>query len=154
MQDIVKAVESLGFEAIVPEVKKTTVIHIKGLKCNHCRENAEKAILTVAGVEKAIVDLTSGEAVITGDFDMNEVVKAVESLGFEVKEAHAGRTVEIHIKGLKCNHCRENAEKAILSVAGVEKAVVDLTSGQAIITGDFKMEEIVAAVESLGFEVK
>lgn len=62
-----------------------TIYHIKGMNCNHCRTNTEKAIISVQGVEEVSVDLHSGEAVVKGDsFDKNEIIKAVESLGFEI----------------------------------------------------------------------
>ena len=59
-------------------------ITIKGMNCNHCRANAEKAILSCKGVTSASVDLASGKAVIEGDADLCEIREAIESLGFTV----------------------------------------------------------------------
>ena len=57
--------------------------HIKGMTCNHCRSNAEKAIRSVKGVESVSVDLQSGVATVIGDdIDDNAVKEAVESIGF------------------------------------------------------------------------
>ena len=47
-------------------------ITIKGMNCNHCRANAEKAILGCNGVTSASVDLASGKAQIDGNADINE----------------------------------------------------------------------------------
>lgn len=59
------------------------VFLIKGMTCNHCRANAEKAIRSVKGVESVSVDLQSGVATVTGDdIDDNAVKEAVESIGF------------------------------------------------------------------------
>ena len=62
----------------------TMKIQIKGMSCNHCKGSAERAILGVSGVTAVNIDLASGETLITGTPDLEAVVKAVESLGFEV----------------------------------------------------------------------
>ena len=61
-------------------------ITIKGMNCNHCRANAEKAILGCDGVASASVDLASGKAQIDGNADINEIRSAIEALGFTVEE--------------------------------------------------------------------
>ena len=61
-------------------------ITIKGMNCNHCRANAEKAILGCNGVTSASVDLASGKAQIDGNADINEIRSAIEALGFSVAE--------------------------------------------------------------------
>ncbi|MBO4664219.1 MAG: permease [Bacteroidaceae bacterium] len=66
---------------------------------------------------------------------------------------HCDDAVVFHIKGMNCNHCRTNAEKAILSVEGVESASVILETGEAKFTGHADKEAIKSAVEALGFEV-
>ena len=59
---------------------------IKGMTCNHCCANTEKAIRTVPGVESVSVDLQSGIATVTGDdIDDEAVKKAVESIGFTLE---------------------------------------------------------------------
>lgn len=58
------------------------------------------------------------------------------------------------IKGMNCNHCRMNAEKAILSCAGVTSATVDLKSGAATVEGEFTDADIRAAIEAVGFSVE
>ena len=68
-----------------PTNKYDMEITIKGMNCNHCRANAEKAILSCDGVTSASVDLTSGKAQINGNADINEIRSAVEALGFSVE---------------------------------------------------------------------
>lgn len=62
------------------------IYYIDGLRCNHCRANAEKAIASLDGVESCEVDLASGRAVVKGPIGRSEVSKAVETLGFKLKE--------------------------------------------------------------------
>lgn len=64
---------------------RPTVWRIKGMSCNHCRTNVERAITAVPGVEKVEVELSTGKAVVWGDCDAEEIRKAVEAIGFEIE---------------------------------------------------------------------
>lgn len=69
--------------ASVAEIRTYT---IKGMSCNHCRNNTEKVIRTVEGVESVTVNLQSGIATVTGsDIDDAAVKEAVESIGFSAE---------------------------------------------------------------------
>ena len=59
-----------------------------------------------------------------------------------------------YIDGLRCNHCRANAEKAIASLEGVESAEVDLSTGRAVVRGTVSVEQVRTAVEALGFKLR
>lgn len=63
-------------------------------------------------------------------------------------------TVEFLVSGMNCNHCRSSVENAILSVPGVETATVSLEKENAIVHGEFQVDEIIKAVESIGFDIK
>ena len=62
------------------------IYYIEGLRCNHCRTNAEKAIASLEGVEQAEVDLPTGRAVVRGSVGVDDVRQAVEALGFKLKD--------------------------------------------------------------------
>ena len=55
------------------------------MTCNHCRNNVEKAILKVEGVERVEVDLPTGRTVVYGKADKEAIRQAVESIGFEME---------------------------------------------------------------------
>ena len=55
------------------------------------------------------------------------------------------------IEGMSCNHCRMSAEKAILGVAGVTAATVDLQSKTAQVEGTASAEAICQAIDEIGF---
>ena len=168
----ISSVEEIGFKVnreksdLTPITTSCSTFHtlyIKGMKCNHCKANAEKAILGVAGVENVEIDLAASTATIYGVCNMDEVIEAVESIGFQVD--HEKSDVQtatpktphfetIHIKGMKCNHCKANAEKAIRSVAGVENVEIDLAAATATIQGHFCLTEVTEALEAIGFQVK
>ena len=61
------------------------VICVEGMSCNHCKASVEKALKGIVGVETVTVDLVTGEAAVTGAFDSDEAVKAVEAIGFTAK---------------------------------------------------------------------
>lgn len=65
-------------------IEMEKIYKIEGLRCNRCKENAEKAIASIEGVESVSIDLASSEAVVKGTFDEASMKKAVESLGFKV----------------------------------------------------------------------
>lgn len=58
-----------------------------------------------------------------------------------------------HVKGMNCNHCRANVEKALRSVAGVTRAEVLLKEEMAVIEGTCEERLLVEAVQSLGFDI-
>ena len=55
------------------------------------------------------------------------------------------------VEGMNCNHCRTAAEKALAATPGVEHVTVDLTSKQAVVTGDVSFDDLSQAVASVGF---
>ena len=63
-------------------------------------------------------------------------------------------TLHYRIKGMNCNHCATNAQKAIASVEGVEAVTVSLEDGLARVTGNFQEEDIRQAIESIGFKLE
>lgn len=66
----------------------------------------------------------------------------------------ADDTYEFVVKGMNCNHCKMNVEKAVGSIPGVEHVKVDLRSGHMIVSGaDIEKEKVRAAVESIGFSL-
>lgn len=60
-----------------------TVVRVEGMTCNHCAGNVREAIAGVNGVREVSVDLTGKSARIRGDFNVAEVVNAIESAGYK-----------------------------------------------------------------------
>lgn len=57
---------------------------VKGMTCNHCKNNVEKAILSVEGVTRVEINLVSGQTWVYGKVDPSAVVQAVKEIGFEI----------------------------------------------------------------------
>lgn len=58
---------------------------VDGMMCNHCRANVEKNIKALQGVENVEVDLASGIAVVEGNVADEDVIKAIEGIGYQGK---------------------------------------------------------------------
>ena len=63
--------------------------NIEGMNCSHCAENVQRAIAAVEGVEQVAVSLHEGTANIIGSHREDDVIFAVESIGFRAKKADA-----------------------------------------------------------------
>ncbi|MGN0309144.1 MAG: SO_0444 family Cu/Zn efflux transporter [Bacteroides sp.] len=57
------------------------------------------------------------------------------------------------VKGMNCNHCRANVEKALRSVGGVRQVEVLLKEEMAVVEGICEERLLVEAVQSLGFDI-
>lgn len=61
-----------------------TILKIDGLSCNHCKMSVEKVLALAKGIQSYQVSLEQGEAEITGDPDIAQVIAAIEDLGYQV----------------------------------------------------------------------
>ena len=66
----------------------------------------------------------------------------------------AKKTVEFCIEGMTCQGCVRSVTKKLSSVAGVERASVDLEAGKATVDFDDAVAspaQFIGAVEQIGF---
>ena len=63
----------------------TVSFKINGMTCHHCAANAQKAIAAVEGVTQVTVSLEEGMAYVDGDYNADDIRKAVESIGFKIE---------------------------------------------------------------------
>jgi len=66
----------------------STVLHVEGMTCNHCKMSVEQALKTLDGVKEAQVDLAAKTVAI--EFDpgtVNEegLKKTISATGYEVQ---------------------------------------------------------------------
>lgn len=59
------------------------VFKIKGMMCNHCKANVERALSQVEGVSSVEVDLAAGTAHVEGVFDPQKIIATIRQLGYE-----------------------------------------------------------------------
>ena len=64
-----------------------TTINISNMKCNGCVANAQKALQDLPGLENADIDLQKGNAVLSGDFDLDEAIRRLTDAGYPAQVA-------------------------------------------------------------------
>lgn len=60
-------------------------------------------------------------------------------------------TTTLKISGMSCMHCAMHVKKALSGVSGVTEAQVEV--GKAVVSGEFDLEAIKAAVQEAGYSV-
>ena len=69
---------------------QTKVFGVEGMSCGHCQQAVEAAALAVTGVQKATVQLgdkTLTETYDESNFQVVELVAAIEDAGFEMGQS-------------------------------------------------------------------
>jgi copper chaperone len=61
----------------------STTLKVDGMTCMHCAGAVKQALEQVPGVEGADVSLEKGQAVVSGDADVQALVAAVRAEGYE-----------------------------------------------------------------------
>ena len=72
----------------------------------------------------------------------------------EAEHTHESETCSFKIAGMRCNHCKSTATKAISNLKSVKQVDIDLSRGVARVKGTPTDEEVKNAVEAVGFEFK
>jgi len=62
-------------------------INISNMKCNGCVANAQKALEDLPGLESVAIDLQQNNAVLSGDFDLDEVIRRLTEAGYPAQAA-------------------------------------------------------------------
>jgi len=60
-----------------------TIVHIRGMKCQHCAAATQKALEALGALDVQI-DVAKGEARFEGSIDKEAVRQAIAAKGFEV----------------------------------------------------------------------
>jgi Cu+-exporting ATPase len=147
-------------------------LSVEGMTCQHCVARVEKAILGVAGVQSADVQLESGLARVNGGLP-HQVIEAIEQAGYHARPrtqepescelpdrpipapaaTPSADSYRIDIDDMSCASCVARVEKAILSVDGVDEAAVNLVEGAAYVRGG-DVQQVVNAVIDQGYPAR
>ena len=76
--------------------------------------------------------------------------------GQENNKIKGERTMKIFIDGMTCPHCKARVEQALVAVAGVRSAEVDLAEKCAtvVLSSDVPAAALTAAVTAAGYDVR
>lgn len=127
-------------------------LNIEGMTCASCVRHVEKALQSVTGVSRAVVNLATEKAdvVTTVKPAIADLVKAVDKAGYKV----GLDSVDLDIGGMSCASCVRRVEKALSSVEGVKTANVNMATNRAhveMLHGLTTIVQLQNAVEKAGY---
>ena len=126
------------------------ILNLEGLSCASCVAKAEKALMTVDGVETASVNLADRTASITGSPQLNDLLQVLQNAGFAAEPVASSDTRYFSIPGISCAGCIARIEKALGAVAGVIDARVNLSDKLATVEGSADVAALLNALEAIG----
>ena len=123
---------------------------IEGMTCASCVGRVEAALAKVEGVASVSVNLATERADIrlNRPVDRMALIQAIEKVGYDVPQG----TIELAIGGMTCASCVGRVEKALKAVPGVTEAVVNLATERATVRGVASVQDLIAAVDKVGYE--
>jgi P-type Cu+ transporter len=133
---------------------KQLTLPITGMTCANCVATVERGLKKQAGVQTAVVNLSSERATVTFDpqaADLQALVMRVERAGYGIATGEA----DLIIKRLADNNDASRLEKALGNLEGVLGASVNLATERARVTyipTVISQSEIRAAASRAGFE--
>jgi P-type Cu+ transporter len=138
---------------MMSETKQLT-LPITGMTCANCVATVERGLKKQAGVQAAVVNLSSERATVTFDpasVELVALVARIERAGYGVATGEA----DLVIKRLADDNDARRLEKTLVKLEGVLEATVSLATEQArvkYIPTVISQAEIRAAVMKSGFE--
>jgi Cu+-exporting ATPase len=133
---------------------KQLILPITGMTCANCVATVERGLKKQAGVQTAVVNLSSERATVTYDplaVGLPALVARVERAGYGIATGEA----DLSIKRLADDNDARRLEKALLKLEGVLDAQVSITTERArvrYVPTVVSQAEIRAAVSRSGFE--
>ena len=136
-------------------MSETINLQLTGLHCGSCVGRAEKALLGIAGVHEATVNLANESASVRFDRSV-ETQKLTDALA-EAGYPAMTEEVMLDISDMHCASCVGHVEHALQSVDGVTGATVNLASETAVVTylkGTTTPEALADVSAKAGYDAK
>ncbi|WP_321553538.1 heavy metal translocating P-type ATPase [Denitrificimonas halotolerans] len=108
---------------------KTLQIPVRGMTCAGCAGRVERGLLQVSGVEQAVINLVTQEAIVhlSQPVALTALVEAVEGSGYQVP-LHG---YDFAVSGMNCGSCVGRIEQALAQSPIVVSYQVNLATQQA-----------------------
>ncbi len=133
------------------------VLDLTGMSCASCAAAIERGLRKVSGVGKATVNFAASKAYVEfdpGRAGRDDLVSAVRSAGYDVREQGAARVAELSVTGMGSTHCAGLVEKALRGLEGVGEVSVNLATERAPVTYDpskARVSQMIEAVRAAGY---
>ncbi|MGK0281657.1 MAG: heavy metal translocating P-type ATPase [Patiriisocius sp.] len=124
---------------------------VSNMNCASCVGRVEKTLQGVPGISYAAVNLATESATVAGSLSTEAIASALEAANYPPRTESFTYTV----KGMSCASCVGSVEKALLEVAGVVAASVNIATESAqvrILKGAVNKSQIESAIQSAGYE--
>ncbi|MDN5347663.1 MAG: P-type Cu+ transporter [Clostridia bacterium] len=127
---------------------------VEGMSCAACVAKVEKALRNLPGVEKVVVNLATGKAVVNYAPERATIPAMVETigkLGYQVPEEE----VYLTVRGMECAACAAKVEKALKALSGVIEVSVSLPAETARVkfySGAIDKGRLKEEIKALGYE--
>lgn len=124
---------------------------VSNMNCASCVGRVEKTLESVPGIASSSVNLATESATVAGMVSTEAIVNALKAANYPPRTESLTYTV----KGMSCASCVGRVEKALLEVAGVVGASVNIATESAQVTilkGAVTNNQIGSAIESSGYE--
>lgn len=137
------------------EIKKVT-LKVEGMMRSCCAEIVRSALKKVPGVKSVDVSLESKEAVAElekGKVTTDQLIEAIKEAGYQA--SLVTDSVDLQIKGMVCSMCVDKVKSALLKVAGVKIADVNLEKKKAHVEfekGKVTTDQLIEAVKVAGYQ--
>ena len=67
------------------------------------------------------------------------------------RSTQPGGATQLSISGMTCDGCAKTVARVLSRVPGVTRADVDFASGRALVTGQARADDLIAAVNGAGY---
>jgi Cu+-exporting ATPase len=147
-------IEDLNGEHKMSESMQLT-LPITGMTCANCVATIERNLKKLAGVESAVVNLSSERATVQYNpiqLRLADIIAGVQHAGYGVATGEA----DLIIRRLADTNDASRLEKALTKLEGVLKATVSIATGKArveYVPTIISQAELRQSVRSAGFEV-
>ena len=103
-------------------------LSIAGMSCAGCVASVETALNSVAGVEEALVNFAEHTAVVKGDMDIADVIKAVKAASYDAAELKGGEEEDAEKEAAEFAYYRALIKKAwVAAIVGVPLFIGGMT---------------------------
>ncbi|MCX6666350.1 MAG: heavy metal translocating P-type ATPase [Euryarchaeota archaeon] len=133
--------------------EKKIELRVSGMTCATCASAIKKALLNIAGVKSASVNLGSENVIVEYDpkkVNPGDIEKAVTKTGYAV----IYEKVVFKIGGMTCAMCAQAIENALKALDGIISVNVNLGSEQAYVTFNSSMisvSDMKKVIEDTGY---
>ncbi|WP_457807490.1 heavy metal translocating P-type ATPase [Kushneria sp. EE4] len=128
--------------------QRTWHLTLAGLHCGGCVKRTRTALETLD--PKARIDIEVERLAITTERARDEVIKTVESAGFQATPAEDGRDHhQLTLEGLHCGGCVKRTRGELEALD--PQAQIELDTEHLSITTDHSLDAVIRAVETAGY---